>query len=49
MKLAFALPHTIELPAITARWEFAVTGPEQASIAERADEFGPANRPHHDQ
>ena len=33
MKLGFALPHTIELPAITAPWEFKVTGPEQAAIS----------------
>lgn len=40
MKLGFALPHTIELPAITARWEFNVTGPEQAAIGRRAEELG---------
>ena len=40
MKLAFALPHTIELPAITAPWEFTVTGPEQATISKRAEELG---------
>jgi probable F420-dependent oxidoreductase len=40
MKLAFALPHTLELPAITAKWEFAVTGPEQAAMVKRADELG---------
>ena len=36
MKLAFALPHTLELPAITAGWEFAVTGPQQAAMVKRA-------------
>jgi probable F420-dependent oxidoreductase len=40
MKLAFALPHTLELPAITAAWEFAVTGPQQAAMVQRADELG---------
>src|ERR1700692_1027962 len=40
MKLAFALPHTLELPAITAKWEFAVTGPQQAAMVKRADELG---------
>jgi probable F420-dependent oxidoreductase len=40
MKLAFALPHTLELPAITAKWEFTVTGPEQAAMVKRADELG---------
>src|SRR5262249_59960802 len=40
MKLAFGLPHTLELPAITADWEFAVTGPQQAAMARRADELG---------
>jgi probable F420-dependent oxidoreductase len=40
MKLAFGLPHTIELPAITAAWEFAVTGPQQAAMLKRVDELG---------
>src|SRR5258708_38690287 len=40
MKLAFGLPHTVELPAITADWEFGVTGPQQAAMATRADELG---------
>ena len=40
MKLGFALPHVIELPAMTAEWELAVTGPQQAAMAERADELG---------
>jgi len=40
MKLAFALPHTLELPAITAGWEFAVTGLQQAAMVKRADELG---------
>jgi probable F420-dependent oxidoreductase len=40
MKLAFALPHTVELPAITADWEFGVTGPRQAAMVKRADELG---------
>src|ERR1700689_487836 len=40
MKLAFALPHTLELPAMTADWEFGVTGPQQAAMVKRADELG---------
>lgn len=40
MKLAFALPHILELPAITARWEFAVTGPQQAAMVKYADQLG---------
>ncbi len=40
MKLAFALPHVVELPAITADWEFGVTGPGQAAMVQRADELG---------
>jgi hypothetical protein len=40
MKLAFALPHTLELPAMTAGWEFAVTGPQQAAMVRGADELG---------
>lgn len=40
MKFAFALPHTLELPAITAKWEFGVTGPQQAAMVKRADELG---------
>ena len=40
MKLAFPLPHMIELPAIMARWELAVTGPQQAAMVRRADELG---------
>ena len=39
MKLAFALPHTIELPAITARWERDVTGPQQAAIGQDLIDF----------
>lgn len=40
MKFAFGLPHTIELPAITSKWELAVTGPQQAEMVRRADELG---------
>ncbi|MGB9227512.1 TIGR03619 family F420-dependent LLM class oxidoreductase [Mycobacterium sp.] len=40
MKLAFALPHSVELPAITADWEFGVTGPQQAAMVKHADELG---------
>ena len=40
MKLVFGLPHTLELPAITSDWEFAVTGPDQAAMVKRADELG---------
>jgi probable F420-dependent oxidoreductase len=40
MKLAFALPHTLELPAMTADWELAVTGSQQAEMVRRADELG---------
>ena len=40
MKLGFALPHTIELPAITAPWEFDVTGAEQAAMSKCAEELG---------
>ena len=40
MKLAFALPHTLELPAMTADWELAVTGPQQAAMVKHADELG---------
>src|ERR1700739_5069974 len=40
MKLAFPLPHTLELPAIRAAWRFGVTGPQQAGMVKRADELG---------
>jgi probable F420-dependent oxidoreductase len=40
MKLGFALPHTIELPALTAAWELDVTGPQQSAMSKRAEELG---------
>lgn len=40
MKLSFTLPHTIEMPAITAPWEFGVAGSELAAISRRAEELG---------
>jgi probable F420-dependent oxidoreductase len=40
MKLGFALPHTIELPALTAEWELEVTGPQQAAMSKRAEDLG---------
>src|ERR1700689_806475 len=40
MKLGFALPHTIELPALTAAWELEVSGPQQAAMSKRAEELG---------
>ena len=40
MKLAFPLPHLMELPAMTQPWELAVSGPEQLRIAARAEAMG---------
>lgn len=40
MKLAFALPHTLRMPAMVQPWESAVTGVEQTRMVKRADELG---------
>lgn len=40
MKLAFPLPHLMELPAMTQPWELAVSGPEQLRLAARAEAMG---------
>lgn len=36
----FALPHAMELKALTQPWELAVTGLDQTVLAQRADELG---------
>lgn len=40
MKLAFNLPHVMELQALTQPWEFAVTGADQQLMVRRAEELG---------
>jgi probable F420-dependent oxidoreductase len=40
MKLAFPLPHLIELMAMTQPWELAVTGAGQTRAVKRAEELG---------
>lgn len=40
MKFGLTLPHAMELKALTQPWEYAVTGPDQALIARRAEELG---------
>ncbi len=40
MKLAFAMPHMIELKATIQPWELAVTGREQTMLAKKADALG---------
>lgn len=40
MKLAFPLPHMMEIAATMQPWEAAVGGPEQLRMARRADELG---------
>lgn len=40
MKLGFAMPHTVRLPAMTQSWESAVTGADQTRLAKWADELG---------
>jgi probable F420-dependent oxidoreductase len=40
VKLMFALPHAMELKALTQPWELAVTGLDQTVLAQRADELG---------
>jgi probable F420-dependent oxidoreductase len=40
MKLAFPLPHLIELKAMTQPWEFAVTGADQTRAVKRAEALG---------
>jgi probable F420-dependent oxidoreductase len=40
MKLAFPLPHMIELKAMTQPWELAVTGADQTRMARRAEALG---------
>ncbi len=40
MKLGFALPHMLRLPAMTLPWEAAVTGADQTRLAKWADRLG---------
>ena len=40
MKLGFALPHMLRLPAMTMPWEAAVTGADQTRLAQWADDLG---------
>ena len=40
MKLGFALPHMLRLPAMTMPWEAAVTGADQTRLAKWADDLG---------
>lgn len=40
MKLGFALPHMLRLPAMTMPWEAAVTGADQTRLAQYADDLG---------
>ncbi|MEV3901699.1 TIGR03619 family F420-dependent LLM class oxidoreductase [Mycobacterium sp. NPDC050551] len=40
MKMMFAMPHAMELLALTQPWEFAVTGADQARMARCAEELG---------
>jgi probable F420-dependent oxidoreductase len=40
MKLAFAMPHLLRLPAMTQPWEADVTGADQTRLARCADELG---------
>jgi probable F420-dependent oxidoreductase len=40
MKLAFSMPHIMEVPAITTPWERQVTGPEMAALARWAEQLG---------
>lgn len=40
MKLAFAMPHMLELKATMQPWELAVTGAEQTALAKWAEKLG---------
>lgn len=40
MKLAFAMPHLIELAGRTQPWEFTVDGPAMTRLAKLADQWG---------
>jgi probable F420-dependent oxidoreductase len=40
MKLAFPMPHLMEIGAITQPWELTVDGPAQLRLARRAEELG---------
>jgi probable F420-dependent oxidoreductase len=40
MKLAFSMPHMIELNGMTKAWELAVAGPDQLRLARWADRLG---------
>jgi probable F420-dependent oxidoreductase len=40
MKLGFAMPHMVRLPAMTQSWESTVTGADQTRLAKWADELG---------
>ena len=40
MKLAFGMPHLLELKATMQPWELAVTGADQTALARFADEIG---------
>ena len=40
MKLVFAMPHLLELPALNQPWELTVTGAEQTRLAQLADRLG---------
>src|SRR5687767_3549937 len=40
MKLAFTMPHMLEIKAMLQPWEMAVTGPDQIRLAKWADQLG---------
>lgn len=40
MKFAVAMPHLMELKALTQPWEFSVTGADQTVVAKRAEDLG---------
>lgn len=40
MKLAFTMPHMLEIKAMLQPWELAVTGPDQLRLARHADRLG---------
>jgi probable F420-dependent oxidoreductase len=40
VKFALPMPHSMRLKALTQPWESDVTGPDQAKIAQRAEELG---------
>lgn len=40
MKLAFSMPHQLQIKAMTQAWELAVTGPEQIALLKHAEALG---------